>query len=74
MVSSEPSDLPRLFTVGEVCAALHVHRSTLERFMATGQLRAVRIGRQVRIPADALEEFMNSLKPRNSRLTDEAAS
>jgi len=46
------------YTDGQVAAALHVSKRTVYRLRKSGALRAVRIGRAVRIPADALSEFL----------------
>jgi excisionase family DNA binding protein len=48
----------KLLTVPEVAAELAVHRRTVERLIADGQLRRVRVGRSSRIRRDDLAEFI----------------
>lgn len=42
----------------ELAAALGLSRSLVYQLIASGQLRAVRIGRAVRVRVDDLEEFI----------------
>lgn len=46
------------YTDAQVAAALHVSKRTVYRLRKSGALEAVRIGRAVRIPADALAHFL----------------
>jgi len=46
-----------VYTPREVAEMLKVNERTVRRWVRTGQLRAYRFGRQLRIPAEALEEF-----------------
>jgi len=46
-----------VYTPKEVAEMLKVNERTVRRWVRTGQLRAYRFGRQLRIPAEALEEF-----------------
>jgi excisionase family DNA binding protein len=48
---------------------LHVSKRTVYRLRKSGALRAVRIGRAVRVPADALAQFLKRAGER-----DQAAS
>lgn len=48
----------RLLKVPEAMAALGCSRSTLYQLTKTGELRTVRLGRAVRIPADAIEALI----------------
>jgi len=49
---------PLVYTDGEVASLLRVSKRTVYRLRKSGALRAVRIGRAVRIPADALAQFL----------------
>ncbi len=48
----------RLLTVPEVAERLRVHPITVRRHIKTGRLRAVRIGRAVRVREADLQEYM----------------
>ena len=47
--------LPLFLTVQQVAAVLSVGRNTAYNMIKDGQLRSVRVGRQIRIPKDALK-------------------
>ena len=55
---STPSTL-LAYTDADVAAMLDVSRRTVYRLRKSGRLRAIRIGRAVRVPADAIAEFLN---------------
>jgi excisionase family DNA binding protein len=48
-----------LLKAEEVAKALRIGRSKAYELMASGQLPTVRIGRAVRVPAGALEEWVS---------------
>jgi excisionase family DNA binding protein len=48
----------RVLTVNEVSAILRVGKQVIYRMAKDGQLRAVRPGGRIRIPSDALEDFL----------------
>jgi len=48
----------RALTAFEAADQLGVHVLTVRRAIARGELRAVRVGRAVRIPVKALDEFL----------------
>jgi len=50
----------RYYTVEEVAKLLRVHKRTIMRFIEAKQLRAIRVGRQLRIAESALEEYLRS--------------
>lgn len=52
----------RLLTVDQAAKALSVSRATVWRLVAAGRLEAVHIGRSVRIPAEALDDFVARLR------------
>ena len=49
----------QLFTVSEAADALHLHPSTLRRFIRAGDLPVVRIGTAIRLEVEALRRFVN---------------
>ena len=50
--------LPLALTVLEAGQVLRVGRSVTYELVRSGQLRSVRIGRSIRIPRDALVEYL----------------
>ena len=52
-------DLPLSLRVDELMAVLDIGRNTAYSMLRSGMIRSVRIGRQIRIPRDALSEFLN---------------
>ena len=52
-------DLPMTLRVEELMPILGIGRNTAYELIRSGQLRSIRIGRQIRIPRDALLEFLN---------------
>lgn len=58
---AEQEDPRPLYTINEVCKALQVSRSTLYRVLKSGQLFSVHVGKQVRIPAEALDAYRYGL-------------
>ncbi len=51
-------NLPLALTVLEAGQVLRVGRSVTYELVRSGQLRSVRIGRSIRIPRDALVEYL----------------
>lgn len=51
--------MPRLLKSAEACAALGVSYPTLKKMLDSGQLKAVRIGRTLRISEDELRKLVN---------------
>lgn len=49
---------PLAYTDGDVASLLHVSKRTVYRLRKSGSLRAICIGRAVRIPADSLAQFL----------------
>ena len=58
-MATEAND-ERLLTVNDVAARLQVHPITVRRHIKAGKLRAVRVGRSVRIREAALEEYLGA--------------
>ena len=52
-------DLPMTLRVEELMPILGIGRNTSYELIRSGQIRSIRIGRQIRIPRDALLEFLN---------------
>ena len=51
-------DLPVMLRVEELMPILSIGRNTAYELIRSGQIRSIRIGRQIRIPRDALLEFL----------------
>ena len=51
-------DLPMTLRVEELMPILDIGRNTAYELIRSGQIRSIRIGRQIRIPRDALLEFL----------------
>ena len=51
-------DLPVTLRVEELMPILGIGRNTAYEVIRSGQIRSIRIGRQIRIPRDALLEFL----------------
>lgn len=52
------SDLPMTLRVGDLMPILGIGRNTAYELIRSGQIRSIRIGRQIRIPRDALLDFL----------------
>lgn len=52
---------PLVFTIAETAAKLRVHRSTIYRLIHSGDLRAIRVGQSLRIPARELERLLEQV-------------
>ena len=61
---------PLLLKIGEAAHLLGVSRSTLERLLRAGELRAVKVGTGVRVRRADLSAYIAALPPR----ADEVAS
>ena len=51
-------DLPVTLRVEELMPILGIGRNTAYELVRSGRLRSIRVGRQVRIPKNALIEFL----------------
>ena len=51
--------LPMTLRVEDLIPILGIGRNTAYELIRSGQIRSIRIGRQIRIPRDALLEFLN---------------
>jgi excisionase family DNA binding protein len=54
-------DTPLLFTPQEAARMLHISRAHLYDYILSGQLQSVKLGRCRRIPAAALQRFVDAL-------------
>jgi excisionase family DNA binding protein len=61
--TSATATLPGVLTAREAAAILRVGRNQLYQAVARGQLGAVRIGRSIRIPKQALLDLLASASP-----------
>lgn len=52
-------DLPLSLRVEDLMPILDIGRNTAYSLVRSGQIRSVRVGRQLRIPRNAIIEFMN---------------
>jgi excisionase family DNA binding protein len=59
-----------LFTVREVAGQLGVHPETIRRLIHDGRLDAVRVGRVLRVDADALQGFLARQRVKPTRMND----
>lgn len=61
--------MPRLLTVVEASKELHVKVATIRAWLVRRKLPHVKCGRAVRIPAEAVEEFIqrNTIPARQPR-------
>lgn len=52
-------ELPMILWVEDLMPLLGIGRNTAYELIRSGQIRSVRIGRQIRIPREALLEFLD---------------
>jgi excisionase family DNA binding protein len=54
-----------MFTIDELATKLKVHRNTVKSLIESGDLVAIRVGNQYRIPEESYNEFisMSEVKP-----------
>lgn len=51
-------DLPLTLRVEELIPVLGIGRNTAYELVRSGQIRSIRIGRQLRVPKDAVLDFL----------------
>lgn len=51
-------DLPLTLRVEELIPVLSVGRNTAYELVRSGQIRSIRVGRQLRVPKDAVLDFL----------------
>ena len=54
----DPHDLPMTLRVEDLMPLLGIGRNTAYELIRSGQIRSVRVGKQIRIPREALLEFL----------------
>ena len=55
----ENNALPLVLSVPELAEVLHIGRNAAYELVKSGQIRCVRIGRNIRIPQSALLDYLN---------------
>ncbi len=53
-------DLPLTLKVEDLMPILGIGRNTAYDLVRAGQIRSIRIGRQLRIPKEAVQEFLDA--------------
>ena len=53
------NNLPLALRVEDLMPVLDIGRNTAYELVRSGQIRSIKIGRQLRIPRDAVVEFLN---------------
>ena len=52
------NDLPLTLRVEDLMPILNIGRNTAYELVRSGQIRSIRVGRQLRVPKDALQAFL----------------
>lgn len=52
-------NIPMVFSVPELAKILQIGRNSAYELVKTGQIRCVRIGKNIRIPKQALIDYLN---------------
>ena len=52
-------DLPLTLRVDELMPILSIGRNTAYELVRSGKIRSIKIGRQIRVPRDAVVSFLN---------------
>ena len=52
--------LPLTLTVNELAEVLRIGRNNAYNLVRSKKLRSIRVGRKIRIPREALQEYLNS--------------
>lgn len=61
-----------LLTIEETARMLHVHQTTVRRHISQGRLRAVKVGKRVRVRREELERFIEPVPSYSSEKAKEA--
>ena len=59
--------LPLVLTVKEVAKLLGISRNSAYNLVRSKKLRSIRIGRQIRVPRSALEDYLNGIEASESQ-------
>jgi len=54
-----PETLPLVLSVPDLAKILHIGRNSAYQLVNSGRIRAIRIGKNIRIPQSALLEYLN---------------
>lgn len=54
------NNLPLVLSVPELASVLHISRNAAYDLVNSGQIRCVRIGKNIRIPQSALMDYLNN--------------
>ncbi|MBQ8359190.1 MAG: helix-turn-helix domain-containing protein [Oscillospiraceae bacterium] len=54
------SDIPLIMTVEDLMPILLIGRNTAYELVRSGEIKSIRVGRQIRITRDALIEFLEN--------------
>lgn len=57
-INSSIEDLPLLLTVEEMASVLRIGRNPAYQLVRAGNIQSIRIGRSIRIPRNALIQFV----------------
>ena len=57
------TETTELLTVQEVAAFLKLNQMTVRRYIAAGKLRAVRVGKSIRVSREALDALATPVEP-----------
>ena len=52
-------ELPLVLTVEDLMSVLEIGRNSAYELARSGQLRTIRVGKQIRIPRDAIAAFLS---------------
>lgn len=58
--SCKDGELPLVLTVAEAGEALRIGRTAAYSIVRCGKLRSIRVGRTIRVPRDAIAEFLRA--------------
>lgn len=58
--------MSNVLKVTELAEALRVGRSAAYQLVREGEIRSIRVGRAIRIPAEALDEYLSGKKSAES--------
>lgn len=50
----------KIYSVFEVCELLAITRKTINKYITSGELKAIRLGNQLRISEESLTKFLES--------------
>lgn len=58
--SCKDGELPLVLTVAEAGEALRIGRTAAYEIVRCGKLQSIRVGRTIRVPRDAITEFLRA--------------